>query len=139
MRNIWRLSIVFVIGVASFLVAVNKLNKPPFAQCQQTARLDQTYSATFDESPTVALTRYQMSLVQNGAPVDGARVCVRADMGAGGMSGMGVTSPAVRVGPGKYEVPVRFAMGGSWTGAVLVQRQGGDTVQVPISFDVKVV
>jgi hypothetical protein len=136
-RNIWRLSIVFVIGVASFLVAINRLNQPPFSSCQQEARPDPSYAVTIDEDPSVVLTRYHLTVTQNSAPVDGAHVCLRADMGgAGGMSGMGVSSAAIPTGPGKYEVPIRFVMGGPWRGAVLVQRGGGATVEVPIHVNV---
>lgn len=49
---------------------------------------------------------------------------------------MGVTSQAIPVGPGSYEVPVRFVMGGPWQGAVLIQRSGGDNVEVPIHVNV---
>gem|GEM_PF-2575311 len=137
MRNIWRLSIVFVVGVVAFLVAINKLNQPPFSSCQQAAHPDPTYSVTIDEDPSVVLTKYHLTVNQNGSPVEGARVCMRADMGgAGGMSGMGVTDQAIPVGPGKFEVPVRFVMGGPWQGAVLIQRDGGSTVEVPIHINV---
>jgi len=136
-RNIWRLSIVFVVGVAAFIVAINKLNQPPFSSCQHDSHPDPTYSASIDEDPSVVLTKYHLTVNQNGAPVEGALVCMRADMGgAGGMSGMGITSMAIPVGPGKYEVAVRFVMGGPWQGAVLVQRRGGDTVEVPIHVNV---
>ncbi|HEX3394723.1 MAG TPA: FixH family protein [Acidimicrobiales bacterium] len=136
-RNIWRLSIVFVVGVAAFVVAINKLNQPPFSSCEQASHPDPTYSASIDEDPSVVLTKYHLTVTQNGQPVDRAQVCMRADMGgAGGMSGMGVTSEAVPLAPGKYEVPVRFVMGGPWQGAVLVQRQGADTVEVPIHINV---
>jgi len=136
-RNIWRLSIVFVVGVAAFIVAINKLNQPPFSSCQQASHPDPTYAASIDEDPSVVLTKYHLTVAQNGAPVERAKVCLRADMGgAGGMSGMGVTSAATPLGSGKYEVPVRFVMGGPWQGAVLIQRQGGDTVEVPIRVTV---
>jgi len=135
-RNIWRLSIVFVIGVAAFLVAINRLNRPPFSSCQQEARLDPSYSATVDEVPSVVITRYHLTVTHNGEPLDGANVCMRADMGgAGGMSGMGVISKALPVGPGSYEVPVRFVMQGPWQGAVLIQQPEGN-VEVPLHVNV---
>jgi len=136
-RNIWRLSIVFVIGVASFLVAINRLNQPPFSTCQQEAKLDPSYSATVDEVPSVVIAKYHLTVTHNGEPVDRARVCMRADMGgAGGMSGMGVISQAIPVAPGSYEVPVRFIMPGPWQGAVLIQRSEGNNVEVPIRVSV---
>ncbi len=137
MRNIWRLSIVFVIGVVSFLVAIQKLNRPPFSSCQQEAKLDPSYSATIDEVPSVVLAQYHLKVTRNGEPVDGAQVCLRADMGgAGGMSGMGVVSQAIPAGPGAYDVPVRFIMEGPWQGAVLIQQPQGN-VEVPITVNVK--
>jgi hypothetical protein len=137
-RNIWRLSIVFVIGVASFFVAINRLNQPPFSSCQQEARLDPSYAVAIDEVPSVVLTRYHLTVTRNGQPVDRSPVCMRADIGgAGGMSGMGVASMAIPVGPGSYELPVRFLMEGPWQGAVLVQRGNGDNVEVPIHVDVR--
>ncbi len=137
MRNVWRLSIVFVIGVVSFLVAIHKLNQPPFSSCQQEAKLDKSYAATIDEVPSVVIAQYHLTITHNGEPVDQARVCMRADMGgAGGMSGMGVISQAAPVGPGSYEVPVRFIMQGPWQGSVLIQRSEGDNVEIPIRVNV---
>lgn len=137
-RYIWRLSIVGVFGVVAFLVAINKLNQPPFSACQQIPPRDQTFSANIVEDPTVTLTRYHLRVSQDGRPVTGARVCMRADMGgAGGMSGMGLNQVATEVGPGNYEVPVRFVMGGFWRGTVVIEPRNKNAVGVPIQLNVQ--
>ncbi|MGI9022018.1 MAG: FixH family protein [Acidimicrobiales bacterium] len=139
-RKIWRLLVVFVIGVAAFAVAITRLNQPPFSACQQTPPTDPSYSATLVEDPSVTLTRYHFRISKDGAPVSGARVCMRADMGgAGGMSGMGLAEVAVEVGPGNYEVPVRFVMGGFWRGSVVIEPPTGQVVGVPIQLDVQTI
>lgn len=139
MRNIGRLSIVFVIGVAAFLVAIARLNNPPFSACQQIPPSDQRFFAQFVQNPSVNLSRYDLRINENGRPVTKAKVCIRADMGGvGGMSGMGLNQVAAEVGPGLYNVPLRFPMGGAWQGTVVIEPQDQQAVAVPIQLDVAV-
>ncbi len=135
MRNVWRLSIVGLVGMALFGLAITKLNSPPFSACTSIPSRDRSFDAELLEEPNVNLTRYRIRVTQDGQPVDGANVCMRADMGgAGGMSGMGLNEMAGEVEPGVYEVPVRFMMGGFWQSTIVVELDTGRQVGIPLNI-----
>jgi len=137
-RNIWRLSMVFAVGMAAFFVAINQLNNPPFSACQNIPPPNEKYLANIVQDPSVNLTSYDVEITTSGRPVAKAKVCLSADMGgAGGMSGMGLNQVASEVRPGVYHLPLRFPMGGPWRGSVVVAPKNSTAVGVPIQFNVK--
>lgn len=102
------------------------------------AGTDPSYSARLVEPPAVNATSYHLAVMHDGAPVEGATVCIRADMGGtGGMSGMGASNVAREVDPGIYEVAIMFPMGGRWRGRIVVQEPGHGAVSTPLAITVR--
>ncbi len=94
---------------------------------------DPSYSVKLVEAPTVNDIIYHVTVSRDGAPVRGATVCVRANMGgAGGMSGMGTNNVAKEVAPGRYELALMFQMGGFWQGRIVVLEKGKPAVATPL-------
>jgi hypothetical protein len=137
MRGIARLLFVTVVAVASFVVALVSFHTVPFSECQVDAIRDPSYQAKLEEEPKVNLTSYHLLLTHNGAPVTGARVCMRANMGGPGrMPGMGTSNAAREVSPGRYELPVRLIMGGPWQVTVVAVEPGRKPVEMPFLIEV---
>ena len=137
MWGIGRLLLVGALAVVSFMVALATFRQVPARECQMPAVADRTYQVTLVEPPTVNGTRYELSVVHAGVPVDGATVCMRADMGGpGGMSGMGTSNLAHQVKAGLYQVDVMFPMGGYWQGRIVVHEPGKQAVAVPLVITV---
>jgi hypothetical protein len=92
--------------------------------------------ATEPDPPAPNGTTFQVVVQRDGEPVEGATVCMSADMSA--MSHSGVSAEADEVGPGSYELAVKFGMRGQWSGGVLVIEPGEATAaSMPLSFDVQ--
>ncbi len=128
---------VAAIAVIAFGIAVVNFREPPASECQVEATTDPAYAARLEEPPDVNLTVYHLLVTRQDQPVRGAEVCMRADMGGmGGMSGMGTSNVAREVGPGRYEISIRFEMSGFWQSTVIVDEGEGQPVAIP--FDIRV-
>jgi len=137
-RGIWRLTAVSGLAVVAFVLALVNFREVPPEECQMDAVSDAAYSVEFLTPPSVDFTTQTLRVTRAGAPVTAAQVCMRADMGGmGGMSGMGVSDVATETGPGEYEVPVRFEMGGFWNGTVIVSDGGRKPIEIPFPIEVK--
>lgn len=124
---------VSILAVFAFMVALVSFRQVPVRECEMAASPDSSYSASLLEPPTVNGTVYNLAVTHEGAPVHGATVCLRADMGgAGGMSGMGVSNVAREIAPGRYQIDVMFQMGGHWQGRIVVEEPGRRAVQTTL-------
>lgn len=134
MRDVLRVTVVAMVAMAFFIVAVVlDLRQPPDRGCIGNAPPDRSYSVQLEEPVSGELTSYHLAVSQQGRPVDGARVCVLVKMA--GMPSMGVSDEARQVAPGRYQVSIAPKMGGAWKGSVLVAEPGRPAVAVPIQFD----
>ena len=128
---------VAAIAVLAFGVALVSFREPPASECQVDSTTNPAYRARVEEPPDVNLTVYHLLVTRRDQPVQGAKVCMRADMGGlGGMSGMGTSNVAREVAPGRYEVTIRFEMSGFWQSTVIVDDGRGKPVAIP--FDLRV-
>ena len=138
MRGIWRLLLVSALAVLAFVVALVNFKQVPARECQMDAVTDASYAVEFLTPFSVDPTTHTLRVTRDGAPVTGAQVCMRADMGGmGRMSGMGISNVAQETEPGIYDVPVRFEMGGYWNGTVIVTHGPRKPVEIPIPIEVK--
>ena len=138
MSGVGRLSVVSLLAVVAFVIALVSFRQVPVKECQMAAGSDPSYSAKLVEPPEVNSTTYHLAVTHDGAPVEGATVCIRADMGGpGGMSAMGASNVAREVAPGSYQVDIMFPMGGRWRGRIVLQEPGGKPVDNPLDFTVK--
>ena len=138
MRGIWRLGIVSALAVVAFAVALVNVKVVPAKECQMESVLNASYAVELLTTPSVEPTTQTLRVTRDGAPVSGAQVCMRADMGGmGGMSGMGVSDLARERAPGEYDVPVRFEMSGHWQGTVIVSPGSGKPVRIAMPILVK--
>jgi hypothetical protein len=137
-RGIWRLTLVAVVAVVAFGVALVNFRQLPARECQMEAVDDPSYQVELLTPMSVDPTTHTLRVTRDGRPVTGAQVCMRADMGGmGGMSGMGVSDVARETEPGVYDVPVRFEMSGFWNGTVIVSTGTGAPVQVAMPIQVR--
>ena len=138
MRGIWRLTLVSVLAVIAFTVALVNFRQIPARECQMEAVRDPSYQVEFLTPLSVDPTTHTVRVTRDGQPVTGAQVCMRADMGGmGGMSGMGISDVGRETEPGQYDVPVRFEMGGFWNGTVIVATGTRKPVRIPIPIEVR--
>ncbi len=128
---------VAAIAAIAFGVALVNFREPPASECQMDATTNPAYAARLEEPPEVNLSVYHLLVTRRDQPVQGAMVCMRADMGGtGGMSGMGTSNVAREVGPGRYQVSIHFEMTGFWQSTVIVDE--GEGQPVAIRFDIRV-
>jgi hypothetical protein len=139
MSGIARLLFVSGLAVVGFVVAIFAFQEVPASECQAQADRNPAYQVRIEPNPPdVNLTTYTLHVTHAGQPVSGARVCMRADMGgAGNMSGMGTSALAKQVGPGRYELGIRFEMGGHWEGRSLIWEGNKSPVEVPVNVEAK--
>lgn len=138
MRGIWRLTLVSLLAVIAFGVALVNFREVPARECQMDAVRDPSFQVEFLTPFSVDPTTHLLRVTRDGAPVTGAQVCVRADMGGmGGMSGMGISDVAREIAPGQYEAPIRFEMGGFWNGTVIVDTATREPVMIPVPIEVR--
>lgn len=138
MQGVWRLAVVTTLAVIAFVVALVNFKVVPAKECQMDAVRDASFQVELLTPPSVEPTTQTLRVTRDGAPVTGAQVCMRADMGGiGRMSGMGVSDVARERAPGEYDVPVRFEMGGSWNGTVIVDTGTRRPVTIPVPLDVR--
>lgn len=137
MKGIARLAIVTAVAGVAFVVALVSFHQVPARECQMSGVRDSSYDFRLEERPEVNVTTYHLLVTHNGRPVEGATVCMRADMGGlGRMSGMGVSNVGREVDPGRYEVDVRLEMSGHWDGRAIVEERGGRAVVKPLAIEV---
>lgn len=134
MRRLWRLGLIAAVGVASFVVALDRFSDAAEKGCTQRVRVNPAYQVQWDAEPRTDVSSYRMKVTRDGAPVAGARVCVNAYMI--GMSAMAVTDVGREVEPGTYEVRLTFEMGDDWAGQVLVAEPGGGLAGVSLELNV---
>ncbi|HEX2047913.1 MAG TPA: copper resistance protein CopC [Acidimicrobiales bacterium] len=99
---------------------------------------DPAYRATFEpepDPPKAEGTTFHLTVLHEGRPVKGAKVCVKVDMPD--MQHPGVSAVATEVSSGKYDARLRFSMTGAWEGSVTIAEPGRPAVSVPVSFEVK--
>ncbi len=138
MRGIWRLGLVSALAVLAFVIALVNFKTVPARECQMDAVEDPSFSVEFLTPFSVDPTTHTVRVTRDGAPVTGAQVCMRADMGGmGRMSGMGISNVGQETSPGVYDVPVRFEMGGHWNGTVIVTHGPRKPVEIPIPIEVR--
>lgn len=130
-----RLAIVVAAALAGFIAAIVHFTHAETAQtCLGEYPHDPSYSAQFAESLDMSSTNHTLIVQHNGQPLTDQQVCL--DTWMVGMSGMAMTTTGTKQSPGHYQVPFQFAMGGPWQGNVVITKQGGTQVSVPMTFNV---
>lgn len=136
MRRLWRLMLIGAVAVAAFALALGRFSEAAEKGCTQRVRPDDAYSVAWNTDPRTDLSSYRITVLRDGEPVSGARVCLNAYMV--GMSAMAVTDVGREVEPGVYEMRLTFEMGQTWAGQVLISEPGsGRLVGVPLRFPVE--
>ncbi len=92
-----------------------------------------SYSGRFEGQVSMDQTEHVLRVTRDGRPVSGAKVCVNTAMV--GMTSMHYTARGQEVGPGRYRVPIRFGMAGTYRGK-LVTGKGGGEASIPLSVKV---
>ncbi len=129
-----RLVVVVIIALVGAAAAFVAFRDDARRGCLAEGSRDPSYSAEFEEPPRMDVKTHVLTVSHEGMPVTGARVCMNVDMV--GMSAMGVGDEAREISPGRYELSMNFAMAGPWEGVVLIEEEGGQTIEVPVAFDV---
>lgn len=133
MAGLKRVTILAVMGVVGFLLALWKFEDTAAAHCQGAGQRDPAYSVEAGPFP-MDKSRHLITITRGGTPVTAARVCFNAEMV--GMPAMVVSDEGREIAPGRYEVSVRFDMRGDWNASVLIEHDGGPRVAVPLDFRV---
>lgn len=100
--------------------------------------VDPAYTVTVDsdpDPPRVEGTSFRITLRRDGRPVTGARVCFAADMPD--MQHPGVSRLAREAPGGRYEVDLKFEMGGAWAASVIVAEPGRPVALVRVRLFVR--
>ncbi len=122
---------------------VTTANAPPGTSAPEAERncgrgtADPSYRVNIEpdpDPPKAEGTIFNLIVSQNGEPVTGAQVCLRADMPD--MQHRGVFTVAKDASAGRYEATLEFSMTGSWTGSVTIAQPGKPAVSVPVGFEV---
>lgn len=130
-----RLAAVVVIALAGFVAALVQFDSAAARGCLEEPDPDPSYSAAFAAPVDTGQDAHVLLLSRDGRPVSGTDVCLGTEME--GMTGMGMSAEARELAPGRYEVPVRFHMPGTWEVVVAVGREGGTPeVAIPMKVDV---
>ncbi|HWC11418.1 MAG TPA: FixH family protein [Acidimicrobiales bacterium] len=132
-----RLGAVVVIALAGFVAALVQFDNAAAGSCMEEPDPGSSHSAAFAAPVDTGQESQVLLLSRDGRPVSGAHVCLSTEME--GMTGMGMSADAREVAPGRYEVPIRFPMPGTWEVTVAVAREEGAApeVAVPMKVDVK--
>jgi hypothetical protein len=99
---------------------------------------DPAYRAEFDtdpDPPKAEGTTFRLTVLHEGRPVTGAKVCMKVDMPD--MQHPGVSAVAVETTPGRYDARLRFSMTGGWEGSVTIAAPGKRAASVPVKIEVK--
>lgn len=99
---------------------------------------DPAYQATVapdPNPPSVEGTTFRITVRRDGSPVTGAKVCLTADMPE--MQHPAVSKVAKELSGGRYEVELKFEMGGAWAASVVIAEPGRPVALVPMRFLVR--
>lgn len=130
-----RLAAVVVIALAGFAAALVQFDSAAAQGCLEEPDSDSSYSARFAAPLDTARDSQVLLLGRDGRAVSGRDVCLSTAME--GMTGMGMSAEASELAPGRYEVPLRFPMAGTWEVTVAVGREGAaPEVAIPMKVDV---
>jgi len=99
----------------------------------QGATVNRAYASEFEGEVMMDDKKHVLVVTRDGKPVAGASVCVNTAMV--GMRSMHYSAGAKDLGDGRYEVPMKFEMQGTYTGNV-VTKAGADDVLVPLTVKV---
>lgn len=91
------------------------------------------YASTFEGDVTMDAKKHVLVVTRDGQPVAGASVCVNTAMV--GMKSMRYSARGREVAPGRYEVPVKFAMEGTYRGNVVTE-VSDRAISVPLTVKV---
>lgn len=91
------------------------------------------YASTFEGDVTMNAKKHVLVVTHDGQPVAGASVCV--DTAMVGMTSMHYSARGREVAPGRYEVPVKFAMQGTYRGNVVTE-VSDRAISVPLTVKV---
>jgi hypothetical protein len=98
---------------------------------------DDSYSVAVSSDPDPPRpegTTFRLTVRQGSRAVTGAKVCITADMPTMEHPGL---SGIAREGPGgRYDILVKFGMGGSWKAAVTIAEPGKPVATVTVDIDV---
>ena len=96
-------------------------------------RTNGAYASNFEGDVTMDAKQHVLVVTRDGQPVKGASVCVNTAMV--GMKSMHYSARAREVAPGRYEVPVKFEMEGTYRGNVVTEVDD-DAISVPLTVKV---
>ena len=137
-NGIRRVLSVAIIAVYAFVVAMVALGDDARRGCAVDAPVDPSYRArllTDADRVPMEETDHEIEITRGDEPVTGAEVCASVSMV--GMEAMGVSDTAAEeTAPGVYRVTLVFAMGGEWSGSILVAERGKAPATVRVDFDV---
>ena len=97
------------------------------------ATTDGAYASAFEGDVTMDADKHTLVVTRDGKPVTGASVCV--DTAMVGMTSMHYSERGREVAPGRYEVPVKFEMEGTYRGNVVTEVPDG-SILVPLTVKV---
>ena len=107
---------------------------PSSSTCpSKSAEADNAYASRFEGDVMMDDSKHVLVVTREGKPVAGASVCVNSAMV--GMTSMHYSAKAKDLGDGRYEVPMRFEMKGTYKGNV-VTKSGSNDVLVPLTVKV---
>ncbi len=94
---------------------------------------DGAYASSFEGDVTKNAKKHTLVMTRDGKPVTGASVCVNTAMV--GMTSMRYSTRGREIAPGRYEVPVKFEMAGTYRGNVVTE-VADDSILVPLTVKV---
>jgi hypothetical protein len=130
-----RLAAVVVIALAGFAAALVQFDSAAAQGCLEEPDSGSSDAARFAAPVDTGQRSHVLLLSRDGRAVSGKDVCLSTEME--GMTGMGMSAEASELAPGRYEVPLRFPMAGTWEVTVAVGREGAaPEVAIPMKVDV---
>jgi len=130
---------VLALALGTGLAACGSSDKPGTGQtaqgkgCPPATGKAGSYSGRFEGQVSMDQSEHVLRVTRDGRPVSGAKVCVNTAMV--GMRSMHYTASGKELGPGRYRVPIRFGMAGTYRGS-LVTGKGGGGASVPLTVKV---
>jgi hypothetical protein len=134
MRWFWRLGIITLVAIASFILAIGRFSAAAEKSCAQRVARDPSLQVAWNEQPRTDLSLYRIRVTREGQPITDARVCLNTYML--GMSAMAATDIGREVEPGTYELRLNFEMGDAWAGQVIVAEKGKPLAALPLTLEV---
>jgi copper transport protein len=102
-------------------------------------QLDPSYTVNVDsepDPPRAEGTTFRFTVRRDGKAVTGAKVCISADMPD--MQHPGVSKVGRELSGGRYELDLKFGMGGAWAGSLFIVEPGKPVALVPVKFQVEI-